>query len=101
VSPYWTSSWGPSDEAAGTGTAPPGSSQAGRCGWVARTLGQAAACEVQDRRVAAAAVRARVRKLPSSKNPVRDRARVMTAWAAPSPSSFRALVLRLLVVSQA
>jgi hypothetical protein len=44
---------------------------------------------VEDRRVAAAAVLARARKLPSSKKPVRVRARVMTAWATPSPSSNR------------
>jgi len=50
---------------------------------------------------AAAAEREPTRNEPSSKKPVRVRARVMVAWAAASPSSNRALVLRLLVVSQA
>jgi hypothetical protein len=45
--------------------------------------------------------RAVAARLPSSKNPVLVLARVMTAWAAPSPSSNRALVLRLMMVSQA
>jgi hypothetical protein len=40
-------------------------------------------------------------RLPSSKNPVFDFARVSVAWAAPSDSSLSALVLRLLMVSQA
>jgi hypothetical protein len=44
---------------------------------------------VEDRRVAAAAVLARVR------------ARVMTAWATPSPSSNRAMELRLVMAPQA
>jgi hypothetical protein len=50
---------------------------------------------------AAAVEREPARNEPSSKRPVRDRARVIVAWAAASPSSNRALVLRLLVVSQA
>jgi hypothetical protein len=65
-------------------------------------MGQAAAWgPLQGRRVAETPARARVRKLPASKKPVRARARVMTAWAAPSLSSNRALVLRLVMSSQA
>ena len=62
-------------------------------------MGQAADWELKDRWADRPAL-AGVRKLPSSKKPVRLRARVMVACAAESPSSARALVLRLLMSSQ-
>ena len=64
-------------------------------------VGQAAAWELKDWCWADTRALAVARKLPSSNKPVRERARVMTAWAAPSPSSNRAMVLRLVMSSQA
>jgi hypothetical protein len=95
ASPCWTGSWGRNGEAGRSNPSLLPDLRGRRVR--SDPVGQAAACGP----CSAVATRVRATRLPSSKNPVLVLARVITASAAASPISNRALVLTLLMVSQA